>query len=171
MITREILEQAHDKYKAVLQQHLKEGHISVQGEGGKGKCTICHMTASWWCPETQRYWCDKTQRFFWVDESHLKYFQYKTTEEESMNNKEKLAMCIEAIAAHGDTDRIEEWYKKYKPEYYKDYGLPVAAQYSLSCFLMDHTMGLLLKDCEYYHGTKQQLEEIERLVDELTTQN
>lgn len=59
-----------------------------------------------------------------------------------MTKKEKYDCMLEAIKAHGDTPKIHKWYKKWKPEYLKEYGIHTM-QYSLSCLLMEHTLKLI----------------------------
>ena len=49
---------------------------------------------------------------------------------------------LEAIKAHGDTNKCADWYRKYKPNYLKQYGI-TTMQYSLSCSMMKHVIGLL----------------------------
>ncbi len=61
-----------------------------------------------------------------------------------MTKKEKYKCMLEAIKAHGDTPKIWEWYKKWMPEYLKEYGINTV-QYSLSCQLMAHTLKLIKK--------------------------
>ena len=55
----------------------------------------------------------------------------------------RLQCAYEAIAAHGNTAKTDEWYRHWMPIRYAKYGLPTTVQYSLSCFLMDHAKALL----------------------------
>lgn len=65
---------------------------------------------------------------------------------QNLSESEKLQCLKEAVACHGNTSEIEKWYKKWKPDYYEEYGVPTTVQYSLSCFLMDHAFELCFGD-------------------------
>lgn len=69
-----------------------------------------------------------------------------------LTEEEKLECLKEAVASHGNTDRTRKWYKKWKPKYYVEYGIPTTTQYSLSCVLMRHAFELCYADPENLGG-------------------
>lgn len=60
-----------------------------------------------------------------------------------------LEAAADAVKAHvAGRSAIEAWYKKWKPDYYAEYGLPSTEGSSMRYFLMDHAAQLLESQAE-----------------------
>ena len=59
-----------------------------------------------------------------------------------MDTCTKLECALDAIKAHGDTDKCADWFRKWEPDYLQRYRI-TTMQYSLSCLMMEHAAGLL----------------------------
>lgn len=54
----------------------------------------------------------------------------------------RLQCALEALKAHGNTNRCADWFRKWDPEYLREWGV-TTMQYSMSCIVMEHAVKLI----------------------------